>query len=129
MSGGHNFASDGSCGFGAGTDVNSGGDPLLGALADNGGATDTMLPEPGSPLVDAIAPATPGCAGATAQNALGLPQGFGCDIGAAEAPSNAVLAGHVTATHDGAPLAGIEVRVRTATNTYATATTTAPDGT
>lgn len=30
-----------------------GGDPMLGPLADNGGPTETRLPEPGSPLIDA----------------------------------------------------------------------------
>jgi hypothetical protein len=43
------------CGFSAATnDVVDGSDPLLGVLAENGGPTRTRLPEPGSPLLDAI---------------------------------------------------------------------------
>ncbi len=52
---GFNFSDeDTSCGFAASTDHQNGGNPELGALADNGGPTQTRLPEFGSPLVDAI---------------------------------------------------------------------------
>lgn len=49
------FSDDASCGTRgwAGTD---GADARLGPLADNGGPTETMLPAPDSPLVDAIDP-------------------------------------------------------------------------
>jgi chitodextrinase len=38
----------------------------------------------GSPAVDAIPPATPGCTGSTDQRGVSRPQGAGCDIGAYE---------------------------------------------
>jgi chitinase len=38
----------------------------------------------GSPAVDAIPPATPGCPGSTDQRGIARPQGKGCDIGAYE---------------------------------------------
>jgi hypothetical protein len=50
---GYNYADDDSCGFTDPTDAVN-GDPLLGALADNGGPTQTRLPLAGSPLIDAI---------------------------------------------------------------------------
>jgi len=74
--GGFNLASDASCGF-ALVD-----DPLLGALADNGGPTLTMLPSSAaSPVIDA---AGDGCSG-TDQRGVTRPQGPACDIGAVEA--------------------------------------------
>jgi hypothetical protein len=38
----------------------------------------------GSPAIDAIPPATPGCTGSTDQRGIARPQGIGCDIGAYE---------------------------------------------
>ena len=52
VSNGSNYDEDGSCQFGAVTDV-SGGDALLGPLADNGGATFTHALLDGSPAIDA----------------------------------------------------------------------------
>ncbi len=87
-SNGFNFSDDSSCGFTAATDMQSAGDPALGALADNGGPTRTRLPQPGSPLIDAIATAScqaDGAAGITTdQRGITRPQGSGCDIGAVE---------------------------------------------
>jgi hypothetical protein len=51
---GHNFSDDLSCGLTAAGDRQGAGDPLLGPLAANGGPTSTRLPQPGSPLLDAI---------------------------------------------------------------------------
>jgi hypothetical protein len=51
LSGGFNLESGTDCGFGAGGDI-AGTDPLLGSLADNGGATQTMLPAAASPAID-----------------------------------------------------------------------------
>jgi predicted outer membrane repeat protein len=85
MSDGFNFADDASCDLGAASDVEDGGDPELGALAANGGPTHTMLPEPGSPLVDAIPAASCDPAVSTDQRGVTRPQGEGCDIGAVEA--------------------------------------------
>jgi hypothetical protein len=87
-SNGFNFSDDASCGFTAGTDQQNAGDPGLGALADNGGPTQTRLPLPGSPLIDAIPVAScqaDGASGITAdQRGVTRPQGPGCDIGAVE---------------------------------------------
>ena len=57
-------------------------DPVLGALANNGGPTQTLLPLTGSPLLDAIPPAS--CGAAVDQRGITRPQGTGCDIGAVE---------------------------------------------
>jgi hypothetical protein len=49
---GYNFVSDASCGLDDQSDIVGEGDPLLGPLGDNGGFGETLLPEPGSPVVD-----------------------------------------------------------------------------
>jgi hypothetical protein len=88
---GYNYADDTSCGLVASTDNQATtNDPQLGALAANGGPTQTMLPQTGSPLIDAIpnsACQTAPAAGITAdQRALPRPEQAGgkCDIGAVE---------------------------------------------
>ncbi|GAB5519167.1 MAG: hypothetical protein RhofKO_14180 [Rhodothermales bacterium] len=53
----HTLVEDGSC-VTPGTSGNLSGDPMLGALADNGGATQTMLPAVGSIVTDAGSCAT-----------------------------------------------------------------------
>ena len=103
---GYNFVSDDSCGLDGQGDAVDSGDPMLEALADNGGRGETRLPEPGSPVLDRIpvgdcaftpfgydlegeqhlarfgidplAPIT------TDQRGVGRPQGGGCDVGAVE---------------------------------------------
>jgi hypothetical protein len=83
-------ASDTSCGFTntAAGDLSPTAPLHLGALAANGGRTETVLPGSGSALIDAIPPED--CAGATAaavttdQRGVPRPQGSGCDIGAVE---------------------------------------------
>lgn len=76
---GRNIDTGSSCAFGA--PHLSATDPLLGALADNGGPTDTMLPAGGSAAIDgAIGCATP----AEDQRGVSRPQGAACDIGAVE---------------------------------------------
>jgi predicted outer membrane repeat protein len=87
-SAGYNLASDSSCGLNDPTDVEGVTDPGLGALADNGGPTLTLLPQTGSPLVDQI-PASSPCAGVDiVVDQRGLPRpttaGQLCDIGAVE---------------------------------------------
>ena len=82
-SGGHNLDSDGTCGFGAASD-RVGVAPLLGALANNGGPTDTRALLEGSPAIDAGG----GCS-ATDQRGVPRPAGGGCDIGAFESPFTA----------------------------------------
>ena len=88
-SGGYNLIGDGtgSPGFtGPGDQVGTAVapiDPLLGPLADNGGATQTHALLPGSPALNAIR--TEDCAVATDQRGITRPSGRGCDIGAFEA--------------------------------------------
>ena len=78
--GGHNIASDASCGFTAGTSRNS-SDPQLGALQYNGGPTQTMALSSTSPAVDANLPT---CTPNSDQRFVPRPQGAACDIGASE---------------------------------------------
>lgn len=85
------------------------GDPMLGALADNGGATPTLLPAAGSAAIDAI-----DCTDlpATDQRGTGRPQGARCDIGAVEVAAPVELAvevvgdGRVDAAATPAPWSG-----------------------
>jgi hypothetical protein len=82
---GYNFSSDASCGFGgAPGDIVAGGDPLVGPLGDNGGRTRTMLPQPGSPLIDNAECAAAPDVVTTDQRGVTRPQGGACDIGAVE---------------------------------------------
>jgi hypothetical protein len=84
---GFNHSDDTTCGFSDPTDTQS-GNPLLGALGANGGPTPTRLPQPGSPLIDAITATSCQADGATGittdQRGVARPQGVGCDIGAVE---------------------------------------------
>jgi hypothetical protein len=83
---GANVASDASCGLVASGDV-EGADLALGLLADHGGPTQTHLPDPTSPLVDAVAVGTAGlCDGTVGADQRGVPrpQGLACDVGAVE---------------------------------------------
>lgn len=76
----HNISSDASCMFtDAGSKQNT--NPLLGGLANNGGETDTLALQPGSPAIDAGANA--GCP-PTDQRGVSRPQGAACDVGAFE---------------------------------------------
>jgi hypothetical protein len=81
VSGGNNVVQDDSCSPVAGDVI--GGDPLLGALADNGGPTLTHALLPGSPAIDA---ADDAFCPPTDQRGITRPQGNHCDIGAYEAP-------------------------------------------
>jgi predicted outer membrane repeat protein len=54
-------------------------DPKLGALANNGGATQTLLPGSGSAAIDGGT-----CVTSADQRGIARPQGLGCDIGAVE---------------------------------------------
>jgi hypothetical protein len=89
-SNGYNFSDDESCGFTGIGDRENAGNPLLGALADNGGTMLTRAPQTGSPLIDAIPAAScqsDGAAGITTDQ-IGTPRptGTGCEIGALELP-------------------------------------------
>jgi hypothetical protein len=76
---GHNLQGTNDCGFTAAGDIT--GDAQLGALANNGGETDTRALAATSPAVDHADAAT--CA-ATDQRDLPRPALGGCDIGAFE---------------------------------------------
>ncbi|MEZ5209453.1 MAG: choice-of-anchor Q domain-containing protein, partial [Acidimicrobiales bacterium] len=103
-SSGFNVASDATCGLVAtGDQPNT--DPQLGALAANGGPTETQRPAPTSPAIDAI-PAGTGtlCDGTFAvdQRGVARPNGTGCDVGAVEYLSS-VTVDDGGDTHDAAP--------------------------
>jgi hypothetical protein len=90
-SNGYSFDDDGSCVVGSATgDMSDAGDPGLGTLADNGGLTQTLLPQTNSPLIDAVATADCSSDGASTivplvdQRDYPRPFGSGCDIGAVE---------------------------------------------
>ncbi|HUG74445.1 MAG TPA: choice-of-anchor Q domain-containing protein, partial [Acidimicrobiia bacterium] len=86
---GSNIDSDSTCGLDQTTDQPN-TDPMLAALASNGGPTLTHALMEGSPAIDAVVEATPACP-ATDQRAVARPQdgdGDGtsaCDTGAFEA--------------------------------------------
>ena len=85
---GDNYSDDGTCGFTGTGDRQSAGDPGLGALGANGGFAPTQVPQPGSPLLDAV-PLDVCQAGSAAgittdERDVTRPQGDGCDIGAVE---------------------------------------------
>ena len=93
-SNGFNFTDDPSCMLGGAGDTQD-GDPGLGPLAENGGPTQTRLPQAGSPLVDAIPIGScqaDGAAGITTdQRGLPRPALSGCDIGAVEVQVGAAV--------------------------------------
>jgi CSLREA domain-containing protein len=76
---GHNLQGTGGCGFTAPGDIT--GDAKLGALANNGGETDTQALLTGSPAINA---AGANVCTATDQRDLPRPALGGCDIGAFE---------------------------------------------
>jgi predicted outer membrane repeat protein len=72
------------------------GNPLLGALADNGGLTPTMLPGAGGAAIDA---GDDNQCPATDQRGVARPQGAHCDIGAVEVVTDRIF----TDNFDGRP--------------------------
>jgi parallel beta-helix repeat protein len=84
---GYNLEDRNQCGL-TGVGDQTGTDPLLGALQDNGGPTDTRAPSPDSPAVDHGNPG--GCTDASStvltvdQRGMQRPQGLACDVGAYE---------------------------------------------
>ncbi|HEV2310333.1 MAG TPA: choice-of-anchor Q domain-containing protein [Acidimicrobiia bacterium] len=91
VSHGYNFADDTSCGLtGTGDNQATGNNPLLGALANNGGPTNTLLPQVSSPLIDGVPAAScqaDGASGVTTdQRVLPRPDTASpnCEIGAVE---------------------------------------------
>jgi hypothetical protein len=83
-SGGHNIESGMDCGFiHAANGDRQNTDPKIGPLADNGGPTNSHLPDPTGPAIDAAANA--GCPPVD-QRGFARPFGVACDIGAVEYP-------------------------------------------
>jgi CSLREA domain-containing protein len=80
---GHNLDSGTACAFGGAGDINN-GNPNLGPLANNGGASFTRALLPGSQAIDSGD--NNGCP-AVDQRAVPRPQGAACDIGAYEVGS------------------------------------------
>lgn len=83
-SSGYNVGGDASCGFGAGPgDQSNVGDPQLAALADNGGPTQTRLPQGTSPAAGAV-PAAACTVFTVDQRGTTRPTGTDCEAGAVE---------------------------------------------
>jgi hypothetical protein len=83
---GYNMSDDATCGFSAGTSQNSVATLNLGALASNGGPTQTIALGAASAAIDQIPDGTSGC-GTTVpddQRGVARPQNGMCDIGAFE---------------------------------------------
>ena len=89
-SNGYNLVDDSTCGTPAGTDL-TGKNPQLGALANNGGPTETLLPADNSPAVGAIPDAVWVATGVGADQ-RGVARGAGANssatIGAVEVGQN-----------------------------------------
>lgn len=79
---GHNLSSDASCAITTTGDLSS-TQPLLGAFANNGGATFSFMPQATSPAVNAADNAR--CTSED-QRGVGRPIGAACDIGSIESP-------------------------------------------
>ncbi|HEX9645725.1 MAG TPA: right-handed parallel beta-helix repeat-containing protein [Acidimicrobiia bacterium] len=92
---GYNFSGDGTCGLGLGAgDVSFGGDPVLGALADNGGPTETHEPQSGSPLLSMVPSAS--CSQPEDQRGETRPGGTGCEPGSVEVGISLALPDELT---------------------------------
>ena len=88
ISAGYNIESSADCAFSSAGDKQATNPQLL-PLAANGGPTNTMALNGGSPAIDA---GNPGCPPpATDQRGVGRPQGARCDIGAFEAVGSAMV--------------------------------------
>jgi hypothetical protein len=78
--------------------------PDLGPLQDNGGAAETIAPQAGSPVINAVPASGAGCP-ATDERGVGRPVGAGCDIGAYEvAPPVLTAIGPTALTATGASI-------------------------
>jgi len=81
---GNNIDDGTTCGWGSTDGSMSSTDPLLGALADNGGPTQTFALLAGSPAMDGVTFNAPNGAPSTDQRGVARPQGVRYDIGAYE---------------------------------------------
>ncbi len=95
--GGHNLASDSSCGLTAGSSLPN-TDPQLGPLATNDGPTQTHWPMTGSSVIDQIPNGTNGCGTTVTNDQHGTtrPLDSGCEIGAAEVGDTTAVAPTLT---------------------------------
>ena len=82
--GGNNIDDGTTCGWGSADGSMSGTDPLLGALADNGGPTQTFALLAGSPAIDGVTFNAPNGTPSTDQRGVARPHGVRYDIGAFE---------------------------------------------
>ncbi len=82
--GGNNIDSGTTCGWLAGSGSMSSTSPLLGALASNGGPTQTFALQVGSPAINGVTFNAPNSAPAFDQRGIARPQSGGYDIGAYE---------------------------------------------
>jgi peptidyl-prolyl cis-trans isomerase SurA len=111
---GFNLSDDESCGFGGNGDVQN-PDTRVGALAANGGPTETVALTGGSPAINAGDPA--GCTDETGgllavdQRGTRRPSGGRCDIGAFEQPVavSGTVVNRIVALVDGDPITMHEV--------------------
>lgn len=92
---GYDLDDGATCGFGAGPGDAGNVPNLLGPLGSNGGPTQTVSPQPGSPAVDRMPAADGACMG-NDQRGVARPRGTGCDSGSFE--TNAPIV--VTTTAD-----------------------------
>lgn len=83
VDGGHNIDSGATCAFTTATGSQPNTDPLLAALANNGGPTQTRALAANSPAIDKASPDCPPTP-ATDQRGVARPQLTACDIGAFE---------------------------------------------
>jgi hypothetical protein len=82
--GGNNIDDGTSCGWGSNSGSRSSTNPLLGALANNGGPTWTYALLTGSPAINGVTWNAPNSAPATDQRGITRPQGIRYDIGSFE---------------------------------------------
>jgi hypothetical protein len=84
INGGNNIDSSTTCGWGSTSGSMSSTNPLLGALANNGGPTKTFALLTGSPAIDGVTFNAPNSAPSTDQRGVARPQGVRYDIGSYE---------------------------------------------
>jgi CSLREA domain-containing protein/MYXO-CTERM domain-containing protein len=104
-SGGGNISDDDSCGFNQANDLND-TDPQIGPLADNGGPTQTHLPQTGSPAIDGglndPCPSTDQRGETRPQDGDGNGSAI-CDVGAVEVSGGAATGADLSVTKTDSP--------------------------
>jgi len=129
---GYNLVDETSCAFSGPGDVQT-DDPRLGALAQNGGPTETIAPTGGSKAIEGGDPA--GCADPASDGMLTVdqrgqrrPAGMRCDIGAFETPTvvTGTVVNRIVALVDGDPITLHELRTFTKDDPRLAQTTASP---